>query len=136
MKRSQYRTSAPVRSLRGPWLVLGMLLVLAGGCASTSNDGDDGPRRDRNRISFEELQAAPPGDLLSTVRRLRNRWITSRTRAQPSVHVDGRFSGGLEVLQTIRVADAQELLFRSATEATTLYGTNYPAGVIEVTTRR
>ena len=113
-------------------------LVVA--CASGSSSGNDGteaaPRRRRNRISREELAETPPGDLFLTVQRLRPQWLGRRGIGGPAVHVDGRFSGHLEVLQTIDVNEVQEVRFRSAADATTLYGTNYPAGVIEVTTRR
>jgi len=118
---------------------IGFLLVLVAltGCASGGGGGEEtGVRPDRNRITLEELQESPPADLLQTVRRLRGRWLSSRGGGSPSVHVDGRFTGGLEVLERIRVADVQEILFRSAADATLLYGTNYPAGVIEVTSRR
>jgi hypothetical protein len=43
--------------------------------------------------------------------------------------------GGLEELQTLPVRDVREITFLSASEATTLYGTGYTNGVIQVSTR-
>ena len=116
--------------------LIGVPALLAA-CASGGGAGElSRPRGRRDLIVRAELDEAPPGDLLLIVRRLRPQWLGRRGIGTPAVHVDGRYTGNVEVLTTIDVNDVAEIRFRSAADATTLYGTNYPAGVIEVSLRR
>ncbi len=105
-------------------------------CASSSGSGRSGAGGNRNFISSEDLRALPPMNALQAVERLRGQWTRIRNAGTPSVHVDGRFTGGLEVLSAYNLEEVEEIRYRPARDATTLYGTNYPAGVIEITTRR
>ncbi len=116
------------------------LALLVGGVASCATGGgaDSSGQRggSRDLISSEDLRALPPMNALQAVRRLRGRWLQVRNSGAPSVHVDGRFSGTLLVLENFPVQEVEQMQYRNARDATTLYGTNYPAGVIELTTRR
>lgn len=138
MPESRHAVQRPTLS-RVRFVVLSAFALVAfagvAACAS-SGGGSGGPRTDRDLISSEELRALPPMNALQAVRRLRGRWLQQRNAGAPSVHVDGRFTGQLGVLEQYEISEVQELRFRPAREATTLYGTNYPAGVIEITTRR
>jgi hypothetical protein len=49
--------------------------------------------------------------------------------------VDRARFGELDVLRNIAVQDVESIRFIPARDATTLYGTGYGGGVIEVTTR-
>lgn len=79
----------------------------------------------------------PATSAYEAIQRLRPTWLQSRSgQVGPQVHVDGRpVAGGLQMLTSIRSTDCRELRFRNGRDATTLYGTNYSNGVIEVTTR-
>jgi outer membrane cobalamin receptor len=82
------------------------------------------------------------------IRLLRPRWLQSRGtsnirgaqggRTYPVVMVDGSRSGSgtLEDLRQITVEDVESIRFIPGRDATTLYGTGYGGGIIEVTTRR
>jgi hypothetical protein len=51
--------------------------------------------------------------------------------------VDGaERQGGLQVLRGLPVADIEEMLYMSASEATTRYGTGHPNGLILIMTKR
>lgn len=138
MSDSRYAIRHPaLKRVRFAVLSAFALVALAGAAACASSGGSSGgPRTDRDLISSEELRGLPPMNALQAVRRLRGRWLQQRNAGAPSVHVDGRFTGQLGVLEQYEIGEVQELRFRPAREATTLYGTNYPAGVIEITTRR
>lgn len=116
------------------------LLTAAGACATSSGPPtSDGPRRgSRNLIIAAELADTPATSALEAIQRLRASWLSSRSGggSQIQVHVDGRpVTGGFDVLRTINVNSVEEIRFRNGRDATTLYGTNYSNGVIEVTTR-
>lgn len=129
------------RFVRTAPLFLFLLLAAAiGACASGSSGGSNGSaaaRGGRNLITEAELAEIPSMSALEAVQRLRAGWLTSRTGAiGPQVHIDGRpVAGGLQVLSSVRSSDVREMRYRNGRDATTLYGTNYSNGVIEVTTR-
>jgi hypothetical protein len=55
--------------------VLGMMTVLAAGCASS---GEPGERRNMNELLPEEIAAAPVSNLYEAVEQLRPRWLQVR----------------------------------------------------------
>lgn len=124
------------RSLRYASLVFALSLVTTAGCASGGSGGQASSGSNRDLITSEELRALAPMNAYQAVQRLRGRWLQNRRAGPPAVHVDGRFTGRIEVLQQYEIEEVQQLQFRSAANATTLYGTNYPSGVVEITTRR
>ena len=73
---------------------------------------------------------------------LNPRWLQPRSVSIISgplyarVVVDGTFRGELAELYQMSTDDIETMRYLSASDATTRYGTGYPAGVIEVTTRR
>ena len=120
-----------------------LALILLAGCVSGS--GTSGPgRAERNRISLEEIQDQPSMSVFELVSRLRPNWFRGRSatfrsetgRNFPAVFVDGRPFGALESLHQFGTEAIQELRFISASDATTRFGTGYPAGIIELITRR
>jgi hypothetical protein len=129
-----------MRGLR--WTLLLLLLVSA--CQSTGAGGSS-PRGSPSLITQEELAGVPALTVFQAVERLRPAWLRGRVstirgaspqRYYAHVFLDGIPSGELEVLNGMNVRDVQEIRFRSASEATTRYGTGYPGGIIEVLTRK
>lgn len=111
------------------------LMIGFAGCASGSG-GSSSSRSSSNRLVAADMVNQQEMDLYQAIRQLRGRWLTSRGRGTPRVHVDGARMGGARELENIRVADVQEVEFLSAADATLRFGTGYDAGVIVVTTRR
>ena len=119
--------------------ILALALVLgAPGCAGAGGGG--GTSRpagsSSDHIVEAELETLHQLSALEAVRRLRPRWLQTRTGAPPQVHVDGNPVGNVENLNSLRVADIQDMRFLNAADATTRFGTNYVSGVILVTTKR
>jgi hypothetical protein len=118
-------------------------LALLTACASAS--GTSGPRRDNNMITQEELEPLGPGvSAREAIERLRPIWLRDRGTNSPNpAFVDDtmpklmidRAPQDLEALRSLRTNDIQTMRFISATDATTLYGTGYTNGLIEVITR-
>ena len=114
-----------------------LLVAVMAGCGGGGGPGQSAPRGSSDRIVLGELENLHQLTALEAVRRLRPRWITTRTGAAPMVHIDGNIQmGGLESLQSLRAADVQEMQHMNAADATTRFGTNYVSGLILVTTKR
>ncbi len=112
------------------------LMIGFAGCASGSGGGG-GSRSSSNRLVAADMANQQELDLFQAIRQLRGRWLTSRGRGTPRVHVDGGArQGGVQELQNIRVSEVQEVEFMGAADATLRFGTGYEAGAILVTTRR
>jgi len=111
------------------------------GCASTGTA--DGPRADRNLINEEELEEFRQWSAYEAIRQLRPAWLMSRGAVNfqgeggtlPRVAVDGIPHGEIDSLRDISVQDIRDMRFLSPSDATTHYGTGYPAGIIEVRTK-
>jgi hypothetical protein len=70
---------------------------------------------------------------------LRGRSATIRTntgRRLSYVFLDGRPYGELEVLSQLGTEFVEEIRFITGSDATTRFGTGYPAGIINVISRR
>lgn len=122
------------------------LAVPVGACATSGGSGgeDSGARGGPDHIPREELQErlTPSTSLYQAVQRLRPRWLRAQRgvsgsgqRFQPVLYVDDTRYGPVTELRRLRVSDAEELRFISATDATTRYGTGVAGGVISVRTR-
>lgn len=123
----------PVRAGLPLILLLGAVVGLAA-CAS-GGGGSDGPRRDPNLISAEELAEYTTLTAHDVIRRLRPRWLRARGGGAPQLIMDGARMGGMEGLSSISVADVELLRYMSASDATMRFGTNFPNGAIEVVSR-
>ena len=123
---------------RARFVSLALALALgATGCAGGGAGG--GASRpagsSADHIVEAELEALYQLSALEAIRRLRPRWLQTRTGTPPQVHVDGNPMGGAENLNALRAADIQEMRYLSAADATTRFGTNYVSGVILVSTK-
>ena len=118
-----------------------LTLVVAFGLATafaacSSGGGSSGPRRDPNLITTEELAEYTTLSALDVIRRLRPRWLQSRGQTSAQVIQDGaRLGDPQNALRSMPVSDIAEMRFLSASDATMRYGTNYPGGAIEITSR-
>jgi hypothetical protein len=109
-------------------------------------------RRQRNLITAEEIATRPgESNAYDLVRSLRPTWFNTRgvasgmlsgdgnggvtDNAGIAVFVDGVKMGGLDQLRPIEADRIQEMRLLSASDATMKYGTGYPAGAIEVSTK-
>jgi hypothetical protein len=125
-------------------LILALVLVAPGLSACTTGQPGEGPSRQQDILTAEELSRFPElktaGD---AIQRLRPGWLQPRgtlslQRASPEypeVVVDGLHVGGLEHLRTIWTQSIEEMRFLSSGDATSRYGIGFPAGVIEVRTK-
>jgi len=126
------------------FLPVALLLGLLTGACATSPDSNDGVRRDRYVITFEELRELPSVSAYEAVQRLRPAWLQSRgpvsaggaTRSFPQVMMDGVTLGDINTLKDVRTEIIQELRFTPSRDATTRMGTGYMAGLIEIISRR
>ena len=118
---------------RRPLLMLTTLVVAA--CASAGQGGDDGPRRDPNLLTSEEMVEFSSDTLYEVIQRLRPRWLRGRGRGDTALRMDGQRTE-LRVLRSVRPADVELVRWVSAQDATTRFGTGYANGLIEVVSRR
>ena len=115
--------------------------LAAGLAACASGGGSGGTRRDPNLITAEEMADYTTLTAMDVIRRLRPRWLQGRGAStggtvRPQVIMDGARMGDPETsLNSISVSDIESLRFLNASDATMRYGTNYPGGAIEITSR-
>ena len=122
--------------------LLFLLTIIAGAC-STSSGGSGEPRRDRNRLTVEELVPVESFTAWDAVQRLRPMWLRPggiRNSANPGGHypqvfVDGSPYGSLDSLRRFRISDIEEMRYINATDATIRYGGQFQGGVILLTMR-
>jgi outer membrane receptor for ferrienterochelin and colicin len=129
--------------MRIPMLVLFLASLVAWGCASSGN-ATSRPMGSRNLITRGELEEMPALTAREAIERLHRDWLRGRTgtlrtatgRRYPEVFVDGRPFGSLDALSQFTTESIEEIRFISGPDATTRYGTGYPAGIIEIIIRR
>lgn len=115
-------------------------------CSGRNQDTGNGatPRASANVITRQEL-AGVGGQVVNTydaVQRLRPSFLRARTIAGATngssvqgyavVYVDGIRKGSPEYLRSIPTTEVSEVRYLNAMDATTRYGMNVPAGVIDV----
>ncbi|HEX8321507.1 hypothetical protein [Longimicrobium sp.] len=98
------------------------------------------PRRDRNRLTREDLAARTESDLLALLQGARPAWLRARGQVsitqgaeQVWVYRDGIRMGGIQVLEQMRPGEVREIEFLPSHEATQRYGLDHGAGAILVT---
>lgn len=112
-------------------------LVSLTACASGGSGGGGSTGGGRNLIVAEDLTGIT-GNAYDAVQRLRPRWLQARsggTEDLPATFVNGQHRGDYQALSSVPVTDIESIRYLAARDATTLYGTGYPGGIIEVTTR-
>lgn len=114
-----------------------VLLVLSLGvtaCATGSSDGRATGRRDL--LTAEELAEHPQLSAYEAIERLRPTWLQSRRGEGPPRAVLDRSPVDRSFLRSLRATEVESMRLLSAGVATTRFGTGYPAGAIEIRTKR
>ena len=117
-------------------------------CSKATNQSEavTAPRSSPNLITRDEIAATRLDNAYEAVQRLRPAFLRARTIAgstqnaggstvvqdYPVVYLDGLRKGGPDYLRTIPTREVAEIRYLSSTDATTRYGMNVPAGVIDV----
>ncbi len=110
--------------------------LVAVGAAACASGGSSGSRGNPNVIAAAELEEFSTLNALDAIRRLRPQWLRRRGQSAPQIIQDGaRLGASTEALRSMSVSDIQSLRYLSASDATMRYGTNFPGGAIEITSR-
>jgi hypothetical protein len=126
-----------------PYSVLAVVFLMSA-CACASDPGSESatPRRRSELITREELASMTQLSAFEAIRLLRPRWLQRRGNVTiggapllPVVMVDRARFGVLDDLKDLSVRDVESIRFIPGRDATTIYGTGYGGGIIEVTTR-
>jgi hypothetical protein len=102
------------------------------------------PRRDRNKITAEEIaERQSAQSAYDVIKVLRPQWLSVRgpttiVQQEMSVMVyrDGSKMGSVDELYSIPADQIKEMRFLSAGDATLRYGTDHPRGAIEIETKK
>jgi hypothetical protein len=118
-------------------LAFALALAVTAGCSSTTQGSGAGPRSSSNVLTQTEIAASRHVTAYEAVERLRPNFLRSRAtsarqNAYPDVFVDGIRRGSPETLKAIPAAEVSEIRYLTVQDATTRYGLNVPAGVIDV----
>lgn len=117
--------------------VAGLLVVLAVSGCSRGSGTAAGARPSSDLLTQREIATVPAANAYEAVQRLRPAFLRARSTATRTteyavVVLDGVRRGNPELLKTIPAAQIQEIRYLSARDATTRYGLNVSAGVLEV----
>lgn len=138
----EFRTMANTKRFATSVLLVGAL-VGASGCASASGSGG-GTSSNPDLITREDIVANSSfTNALEIVRQIRPRWLratrgttfSSGGPSEPVVFLDGIRFGDLASLRSINLVNVDHLQFLSPQDATTLYGTGYMGGAIQIVSR-
>ena len=122
---------------------LAVLALAVAACASHgSSQRSDGPRRDPELITMEELSTTTSTTLYDAVRALRPAWmlrsrptaVLQQQQAQLIVYVVGTRYGTMESLRQLSTSGVVSVRFYSVGAAQARFGAGHLLGAIEVTT--
>lgn len=106
-----------------------------------------GPGGNSSVITTEQILNSSAANAYDLIHGIRPIWLRSRgqntldpsginsANAYAAVFVDGQRYGDITSLRSMSVYEIRAIRFLSGSDATTRFGTGYPAGVIEVITR-
>jgi hypothetical protein len=111
------------------------------GEAAAADRAPRAPRRDRNRVTLEELSAGTPVDLYTFLQRGRAAWL--RTRGASSfnkpelvwVYRDGVKVGTITALRQIQTSEIREIQYLDGGAATQQFGVDHGSGAIMLRSR-
>jgi hypothetical protein len=121
-----------------------LLIFLSAAAIACAPPSGTRTTRDSNVITRQDLEGSIGRNAYDAIESLRPNFLRSRgtqtfdptVSAQAAVYLDGQRYGEVTALRSIQVDTIHEIRYLSASNATSKYGTNHTAGVIEVTTRR
>lgn len=119
-------------------LAVAFALAVSAGCSSSTQGSGAGPRSASNLVTRQELSTVTVDNAYDAVQRLRPNMLRARTTSAPGanqtpvVFVDGIRKGSIEYLRSIPRGEVQEIRYLNVQDATTRYGMNVPAGVLDV----
>jgi hypothetical protein len=113
------------------------------GAASAQAAAPRAPRSSQNLITSEEVAKSAASNAYDVVQKLRPQWLRVKSMSvssiasggsdAPSVFLNDVRYGDITSLRSIDITSLRQLQFLTAAEATTRWGTGYPAGAILVT---
>ena len=119
--------------------VIAMALAATAGCSPATHGAGAGPRSSSQVLTRQEIAASPyqATNAYEAVEKLRPGFLRARTTSSgpgylPELFVDGMRKGSPELLKTISSSQIAEIRYLSVQDATTRYGMNVPAGVLDV----
>jgi hypothetical protein len=126
-------------------LALPALLALLAGAAACTHAAPSGGSASSQIIFADEIERSRAVTAYDAVSKLRHNFLSDRGRTSlldasaprvPNVYVDGIPYGPLSSLNNIPAQQVLSIRLYRAWEAQYKYGSDNPAGVIEVTTKR
>ncbi len=122
-------------------VLLGMFLGITACASSTGGSMASG---NPDSITRAQIESLPNGSALTIIQQLRRRWLRARSQGTLSnpepafaiIFVDGRRWGDTNSLMQISSSEIEQMDYLNARDATTLHGTGYVGGIIDITTRR
>jgi hypothetical protein len=99
------------------------------------------PRRDRNKITEEEITKGTEADAFSFVQKARPQWL--RVRGQGSLSLSeqvwvyryGAKIGGVGALRSVALSEVREIQYLDGSAATARFGADHGSGAILLITR-
>ena len=121
-------------------LVVALALAISAGCSSATQGSGAGPTSSSNILMRQELSTSNQANLYDAVQRLRPAFLRPRSTSAgpgflPVVFVDGIRKGSPDYLRAIPTNEVAEIRYLNVQDATTRYGMNVEAGVLDVKLR-
>jgi hypothetical protein len=114
-------------------------------CATPNPSSGSARGYDRSVLSREEIAQRSFDNMHSVVTSLRSGWLrpplsgsglgARSVTAAPTIYVDGRLLGALELLKTFSAESVEQARYYNATDAQNRFGTAVATPVIELVTR-
>lgn len=113
-----------------------LVALLFTGCVSVAPPPHtDTPSNGYRRVSPPELMSQGTFDVVQALTLCRPYLMTGRAHERPVPYLDGIRLTGLGSLRAVDVREVAEVVFLTATEATTHFGVGHTGGAILVRTR-
>ncbi len=111
--------------------------LVAAMCSCNWKSQPAAERGSSDLLTRQEIAAIPADNAFDAVQRLRPEFLRERATGfgnseRPVVYINGIRQGGVEVLRSIAASSVSEIRYLSAASASTRYGLNVSAGVIDV----
>jgi len=124
-------------------VLVAMVVLTAGGCASSGQRAGTRSSTDQSVITAEELRESTTLNLLEYIRARRPRWLERNYAAvlRPervstvAIFLDNQPFGGPDALSQFPLSSAQEVHYFSPSDAQMRFGPGYLNGVIQIISR-